>query len=98
TLEALACGTAVIGTPVGATPELLSQLGNEFLFNGCDAAALANGILRMREELSRRGVGIRANCRRLVETGYTWAAAVERLEDVLYEEIRRNLKAKNRVA
>lgn len=85
TLEALACGTPVIGTQIGATPELLSQLGAEFLFDACDAAAFTAGILRLREELSKSGDGIRMQCRRLIETRYTWAASAERLERVLYE-------------
>ena len=37
TAEALACGTAVVGTPVGATPELLAPLDPRLLASGTTA-------------------------------------------------------------
>lgn len=86
TLEALACGTPVLGTPVGATPEILAPLGAEFLTEGCDAHTLRDGILRMRAELSQRS-DIRPQCRNLVETRYTWGIAAAQLEEVLYSAI-----------
>ncbi len=86
TLEALACGTPVLGTPIGATPEILSQLGKEFLFDGPGVPALRDGILRMRVELSRRS-DIRIQCRRMVEEKYTWAASAAKLEAVLHSAI-----------
>ncbi|MCM8813804.1 MAG: glycosyltransferase family 4 protein [Candidatus Omnitrophica bacterium] len=46
TLEALACGVPVLGTPVGGTVEILSGLDKDFLFAGADAPAMAEGIRR----------------------------------------------------
>ena len=44
TAEALASGTPVIGTPVGATPELLEPLDPRLVAPGTDPEALAAGI------------------------------------------------------
>jgi len=44
TIEALACGTPVIATPVGASPEILRSLGEEFLFKDSSSEAITEGI------------------------------------------------------
>jgi glycosyltransferase involved in cell wall biosynthesis len=87
-VEALACGTLVIGTPVGAIPELLGRLDPMLIAEGSDAPALACSISRLlrhfrdrpaeRERLSFGG-------RQLVEKEYTWGRHAEELETVLRE-------------
>jgi glycosyltransferase involved in cell wall biosynthesis len=44
TIESLACGTPVIATPVGASPEILNKLGKSFLFENTTSEAIAQGI------------------------------------------------------
>ncbi len=45
TVESLACGTPVIGTPVGATPEILEALEPRLLAQSAQPDALAKAIL-----------------------------------------------------
>src|SRR5581483_3798295 len=43
-LEAFACGTPVMGTPGGGTPELLRMLDPRLIFAGMDAEDVAAGL------------------------------------------------------
>ncbi|MEK7367247.1 MAG: glycosyltransferase, partial [candidate division NC10 bacterium] len=82
TVEALACGTPVVGTPVGATPELLGPLGAGLLLSGVGPVPLAEGILRrLRADAADPGAAaaLRRACREHALT-YDWERAVEALE------------------
>lgn len=86
TVEALACGTPVLGTPVAATPEILLKVDRNLIAEGTDAQSLAASmrrlIRRFREnpayhrELARRG-------RLLVEQEYNWPLHCRLLDQVL---------------
>lgn len=74
TVEALACGTPVVGTPVGAIPEVLGQIDPILIACGADSSSFADALGRVltrieepveRERLSRKG-------RSLVERRYNW--------------------------
>ncbi len=74
TVEALACGTPVVGTSVGAIPEVLSQIDPILISSGSDSCSFADALGRVlsrieepveRERLSRKG-------RSLVESRYNW--------------------------
>jgi len=74
TVEALACGTPVVGTPVGAIPEVLGQIDPILISSGTDSCSFADALGRVlsrieepveRERLSRKG-------RSLVERRYNW--------------------------
>jgi glycosyltransferase involved in cell wall biosynthesis len=76
TVEALACGTPVLGTPVGAIPEILTQIDPALVTNGTDGRALAEGLDRLlpllhQPEECRR---LMARGRMLVEERYNWGA------------------------
>ena len=75
--EALACGTPVVGTPVGAIPELLRAVDPRLVAGDSSSAALAAavcGLLDDAEGLS----AIAARCRDRVEPALGWDAVAAR--------------------
>jgi len=84
TVEALACGTPVVGTPIGGTPEILRGLDPRLVLSGTSPEAIADGVLANLERL--RGDGrARAMCREYAADRYAWPKIVERLEVMLQE-------------
>jgi glycosyltransferase involved in cell wall biosynthesis len=85
TLEALACGTPAVGTPIGATPEILERLAPQLLLAGTEPPAIRRGIVAMLEWLSDEAAarGLREQCRRYVESNYGWDLAVDALEETV---------------
>ena len=72
TAEALACGTPVVGTRAGATPELLEQLDPSLLAHDTSPAAIAAAVIRqLREPARLRTLAERA--RGVVEPSMSWA-------------------------
>lgn len=82
TCEALACGTPVVATPVGATGEILEALDPELLAATPTADGLASAIGRA---LERPGPELRVRCRRYAESRLSWARALDRWEAALRE-------------
>jgi glycosyltransferase involved in cell wall biosynthesis len=86
--EAMACGTPVLATPVGALPEVVGPLGNEFVCEGSrpeDIAVAVNRLLRapsLLSEASRRA-------REHVESAYGWDRVAQRHLEVYEEIVRR---------
>ncbi|HEX3175702.1 MAG TPA: glycosyltransferase family 4 protein [Methylomirabilota bacterium] len=85
TVEALASGTPVLGTPIGATPEILGPLDRSLLFRDASAAAIADGLDAFLQRLAADPglAALRAACRRYAESRYGWDRAVTALEGVL---------------
>lgn len=81
-LEAFACGTPVIGTPVGAIPELLAGNNRGWLTEGTDAGQIA---ARMREFLECR-LKFDARSLRSIAESYDQAAGVSRLAAICLSE------------
>ena len=92
TVEALASGTPVFGTRIGATEEIMGQPDPSLLSSGTDAESLAAGI----ERLYRRFTADPGARVRLAEAGralalreYTWARHCAQLEAVLLDVLDR---------
>ena len=82
TAEALSSGTPVVGTPIGATPELLEPLDPRFVSDGTDAAALGTAIDR---GLDLATDDVRGRCRAYACAMLSWNVAIRRWEEALAE-------------
>jgi len=90
TVEALACGTPALGTPIGGTKEILNRYGPACLFRDTTPEALAELIIDLLQQfrddpdLAKR---LSLKCRRFVEEHYTWKKNIASTEKVFAEEI-----------
>jgi glycosyltransferase involved in cell wall biosynthesis len=87
TAEALASGTPVVGTRVGATPELLEPLEPRLLARATDPASLADAI---RTGLRLAKQALRSRCREYALARLSWDAVLPAWERELEEAICRH--------
>jgi glycosyltransferase involved in cell wall biosynthesis len=85
TVEALACGTPVIGTPVGATPEILAPLDKRLIAASSKPVALAQAITSFLDEPKPDHLAP-DRVSEYARQNYGWRAHVDRTEAV-YEEL-----------
>jgi glycosyltransferase involved in cell wall biosynthesis len=74
TAEALAAGTPVVGTPVGATPELLEPLDDRLVAAGTSPEQLADAIaMALRQQM---GPVASARAREYARVQFAWEEAI----------------------
>jgi len=86
-LEAMACGTPVLGTPIGAIPETVGLFDRRLLFEGThyeDIKTRLEAVIN-RPEQYRFDPQV---CRRFVEERYSW----EKMADAFENEVIRLIK------
>jgi glycosyltransferase involved in cell wall biosynthesis len=90
TLEALASGTPVFGTPVGGTIEILSRLDKNFLFDDTDAESICASIQHYHSDIKRNPeivIKMTKACRSFVERNYSWETNVNSIESIFRNSI-----------
>ena len=80
-LEAMACGTPVLATPVGGIPDVVKDSETGFIMEDNSPECIARNVIRVLSYPSLDKIA--ANARNLIEREYTLKAAVERYDRIL---------------
>lgn len=88
TPESMACGTPVLGTPVGGTKEILFRFEPQFLFSDSSAEAMAKGIQKIISGYfakKKEYNDLRVLCREYAVGNYSWERHTDQLESIIDE-------------
>jgi len=84
-LESLACGTPVLTTPIGGLPDIIKDAKTGFIMSNNSPKIIAENVLRVLkcpalDEIVENG-------KSLIETNYTYNAAIERYRCILQKTL-----------
>ncbi|MEX3618264.1 glycosyltransferase family 4 protein [Paenibacillus glucanolyticus] len=85
TVESLACGTPVLGTPYGGTKEILHPISEELMFKDGTSESISEKIKDVLHQESF--LPSREACREHVLSRYTWSRVAEAVTEVFTEEV-----------
>ena len=88
-LEAMACGTPVLATPVGAIPDVIKDRKTGFILENNSPKCIAETVVRVLNYPNLDEIA--KNARELVEREFTYEAAVERYKAILLLSYSHNL-------
>ncbi len=83
TVESLACGTPVVGSRTGATPELLAPLDETLLFDAVPPTLISEKLLALLQ--GRQQLPARGQCRDYVVQHFSWSRTVSGFEQAFTE-------------
>lgn len=90
TLEAMASGLPVIGTPIGGTKEILGKFNAKFLFDDTQSDSIAKLVLEKYHIIKnnpQRWKQISEQCREFVEKNYSWKQNMDSLEQLIQRQL-----------
>jgi len=80
-LEAMACGTPVLATPVGGIPDVIKDGKTGFIIESNSPECIAENVMSALEHPNLDEIAM--NARKLIEKEYTYEVAVERYRKIL---------------